>query len=421
MKEIEFAEKVNTAGGTTYIVGGWVRDELMNQEPKDKDYCVTGFDKTLFLGTFPEAQQVIGQNGKKNVEVFLLDINGNREEIALARKEIKQGEGYHGFKFISNKDITIEDDLYRRDLTINSMAINILTNELIDPYGGKQDIENKVLRATSEAFYEDPLRVYRVAVRHAKTGFEVDDKTKEMMKIASQELHTVKKERVVQELKKSLTSDNPDKFFRLLQEIEVLDIHFGHLDNLYGVIQPVQHHPEGDAFEHTMRVLTAMRKLTSKEERLFSALVHDLGKGITPKELLPKHHGHESAGVPLVKEMCKELGVPKKWEQAALFATENHGKFHSLGNMRDIRIVDLLNEAEKNPLTVEGFADVALSDSRGKENPNEHHPYYTFALEVIREISKVKGNKELEGLKAKEDKRKRQAAIVKSIKKEWFN
>lgn len=436
MNEKQFAEIIAEKGGRLYRVGGQVRDEILiklenahlsheeveekiTRTVKDKDYCLVGFDRVSFLETFPKAQQVIGQNGEKTVDVFLLEIDGGKEEIALARQEVKVGEGYHGFEFMSEKTTTIQQDLYRRDLTINSIAQDVLTNEYVDPYGGIQDIQNKVLRATSDAFYEDPLRVYRVAVRYAKmSDFTVEERTKEMMKKASIELKDLKSERVVEELKKALLAKRPDLFFRLLQELDILKIHFPEVAALDGVIQPQQHHPEGDAFEHTMRTMVAMRNNDGSLEEIFCMLMHDVGKALTPKELLPKHHGHEQEGVPLVQTFCERLIVPKTWKKSALFATGKHGKFHKIGEMKAGKIVDLLNEADRTPIGVKGFAKVALADARGKANPDADHPYVTFALRAIEEMKKIKGNKELEGEKARDDKRSRQITVIKALKRE---
>ena len=421
MNENEFTKTICSNNGKLYVVGGWVRDTLMNKLPKDKDYCVTGFNKEKFLSVFPHVKQVIGEKGKQTVDVFLLDVDGTVQEISLARKEVKTGKGYHGFSFHSDEFVTIEEDLKRRDITINSIAYDIEEDKYIDPYNGIADIKNGVIRATSEAFYEDPLRVYRIAVRASITGFDVEERTKKMMIKASEELHLIHKERVVKELEKAFTAEYPDKFFRLLQELGILQIHFKQVSDLFGVTQPEKYHPEGDAFEHTMQVLVAMSKQTDRVELLYSALVHDLGKGVTPKELLPNHHGHEDEGVPLVKELSEALGVPNKWKDTALFATEYHGKFHRIGEIRDIKVSDLLMKAHKNPIGIDGYAAIGLADTRrGKGDLTKEHPFYEFALKAGQEILKVKGNKEFEGIRARDDKRRRQAAIVKQMKQKYL-
>ena len=416
--ELEFANEVDRKGGRLYAVGGRVRDYLMGIPWEDNDYCVTGFDNDSFLLAFPSAKQVIGQDGEKMLDVFLVNVGKEQVEVALARQEVKTGKGYHGFLRVSTKDITIEQDLYRRDVKINSIALDILTGEIIDPYGGREDIKNRMLRATSDAFYEDPVRVYRVAVRYAKTEFTVEERTKEMMKTAAKELSEVKRERVVKEMEKAFSSKKPDLFFRLLQELDILSIHFPEIDALVDVSQPIEYHPEGHVFEHTMQSLREMRSLTDRKEELYAILSHDVGKALTPKEELPKHHGHEAAGVPVVENMNKRLGVPTTWKKAATFATEYHGKFHLIGEMKSVKVVDLLTGANRNPLGVEGLANVALADKRGRNNPTVIHPYYDFALAAMEEIAKVKGNPELEGKKAGEDKRRRQGEVVARIKKE---
>lgn len=416
MNEQTFSKLIAYAGGRAYIVGGWNRDQLLGKQPKDKDYCVTGFNKSSFINLFPQAKQVIGKKGKQTVDVFLLDIDGVIQEVALARKEVKKGTGYHGFEFHSDENVTIEQDLLRRDLTINAIAYDLEEKRYIYPEGAMDDIKNHILRATSDAFYEDPLRVYRVAVRHAKTGFQVEERTKQMMITASKELPFLPKERVFQELKKALTAEYPDLFFRLLEELGILSIHFKPIADLKGVEQPAKFHPEGDAFEHTMNTVKAMKSMTDDPMMVFCMLVHDVGKALTPIEFLPKHPGHEERGVPVVSKLCGELGVSRNWKKAAKFATENHGRFHVLHQMRSVKVVDLLTEAEKNPLTAEGLAMVGLADARGKGNPQEEHPNYPLAIRAIEEIKQVKGDKSLKGMKAWQDKRNRQAAIIDQIR-----
>ena len=420
--EKEFAQATVEKGGRLYRVGGSIRDELRGIKPKDDDYCVTGFSNQTFLNAFPSAHQVLDKNGEKTVDVFLLKVNGKTVEVALARTETMvedSNEGYHAFEFHADEDITIEMDLYRRDMTINSIAKDLLTGEYIDPYGGIQDIKDKVIRATSDAFYEDPTRVYRVAVRYAiDEGYEVEERTKVMMKKASRKLDKVAINRVVNELEKALLSPRPDKFFRLLQEVDVLDIHYPWVNNLVGVIQPEEHHPEGDAFEHTMRTLLSMRKQSEKAEEIFSMLTHDFGKYLTPLEKRPAHHGHEKAGVPLVNEMCNALKLPRSWRRAALFATEYHGKFHALGEMRIGKVVDLLVKAERTPLKIEGFARVGLADTRGKKDPNAKHPNTKFALLAKEELLKAKPNLSLKGRAVGEDMRRQQIGDVKKLKKQ---
>src|SRR5690606_2828928 len=296
------AEKIRCAGGNLYLVGGAVRDQLMGKTPKDKDYCVTGISAEEFSRLFPEAILT-----GKDFPVFRID----GEEYALARTERKTGRGYKGFQVDSSPEVTIEEDLKRRDLTINSVAIEVATGEVVDPFGGVEDIRRGIIRATSEAFREDPLRVYRAARFAARFGFRVEPGTLAMMRDMKEELPALTPERVGLEVIKALETENPSIFFRVLAEAEVLDVHFPELSALIGVPQPPEHHPEGDAFEHSMQVLEAMARMTKDPVLRWVAVVHDVGKGVTPKELLPKHHGHEKAGVPLVGELGRRIKLPK--------------------------------------------------------------------------------------------------------------
>lgn len=223
MKIEEIAKKIEENGGRLYLVGGAVRDEYLKIQTKDKDYCVTNLTKEQFINLFPEAIQ-----RGKTFEVF--ELNGS--EFALARTEKKFGQGHKGFKTITDGNISIEEDLARRDITINAIAKDVLTGEIIDPFNGIKDIENKIIKATTNSFIEDPLRVYRVARFSSKLEFNVDEKTIDLMKKQKQELYTLSKERVFEEFKKALMSNKPSVFFRVLKKAEVLDVHFKEIYNL---------------------------------------------------------------------------------------------------------------------------------------------------------------------------------------------
>ena len=284
MEICEISEKIEKAGGKIYLVGGAVRDKLMNRVCQDKDYCVVGLSEEEFINIFPNAN-IRG----KSFKVF--DIEGN--EIALARKEQKNGKGHKEFEIITDKNIKIEEDLFRRDVTINSIAQEIKTGKLIDPFNGRNDIKNRILRATSDKFSEDPLRVYRVARFAAIYEFSVENDTIEKMNKMKEDMENLSSERVYNELKKALSSKKPSIFFNILRKADVLDVHFKEISNLIGVLQPVEYHPEGDAYEHTMLVLDRVSKVTDNIEVKFCALVHDLGKALTPKEEYPHHYNHE--------------------------------------------------------------------------------------------------------------------------------
>jgi len=253
MDIIEIANKIDKADGAIYLVGGAIRDEIMGKPIYDRDYCVTGISKEKFKELFPEAHA-----RGKDFEVF--DIEGT--EFALARIERKIGLGHKEFEVETGEKITIEEDLARRDITINSIAKNVLTGEIVDPFNGKRDIDNKVIRATTEAFKEDPLRVYRVARIAAKTGFTVEPNTLKLMESLKEELKTLSKERVFHELEKALETSTPSIFFNVLRQANVLQVHFKEIYDLIGSIQPVEYHPEGDSYNHTMIVVDKSATLT---------------------------------------------------------------------------------------------------------------------------------------------------------------
>ena len=277
----EIANIIKQNGGTLYLVGGAVRDSLLNRSICDEDYCVVGIEKELFIKLFPKSHQ-----RGKSFEVF--DLEG--KEFALARAEKKIGKGHKEFEITTGKNITIEEDLKRRDITINSIAKNVLTNEIIDPFGGLEDIKNKTIRATSKAFEEDPLRVYRVARFASEFGFNVEENTIKMMKNLKEELNTLSKERVFTEFRKALKTSVPSIFFNALKNADVLDIHFKEIYSLIGAQEPIEHHPEGDSYNHTMLALDNSVEFTDDLIIRYSVLVHDLGKGLTPREIYPHHY-----------------------------------------------------------------------------------------------------------------------------------
>lgn len=375
MNKFEFTNRVRFATSHeknrpvgVYLVGGAVRDMVFGFEPKDKDYCVTGITKEEFQQEFPEAKLVLGKDGKEsNACVFLIEIEGKQTEVALARKEINTGPGYNDFTFVIDPYLSIEEELKRRDFTINAMAMDIETSSLIDPYNGVLDIQNKILRATSKAFKEDPLRILRGARFTAKYGLEIDEETIEMMIELAQELYAIPEERIVLELAKVFEISTPGEFFRILKK---LGIHkkwdmMKEIFDLIGVEQPVQHHPEGDAFEHVMNVLDqgaiiAERENLTEEKRnefLYAVLNHDDGKGVSPikwerdPEAFPKgtHRGHERDGVFVAEALSDRLKVPKRWKQAAMFGAQFHTHVHRITEMKIESIIDLI-EGKKNVL-----------------------------------------------------------------------
>jgi tRNA nucleotidyltransferase (CCA-adding enzyme) len=304
-------------------VGGAVRDALLDIDVYDRDWVVIGATADEMLS---QGFQQVG----KDFPVFLHP--KTKEEYALARTERKTGEGYHGFEVFANPCVTLEEDLIRRDLTINAMAQN-KRGELVDPYGGQKDLEMRVLRHVSEAFSEDPLRVLRVARFAAKLcsfGFTLAPETEHLMRemVQSGELSALTPERVWQEVVKALSTPSPSVFFEVLDRVGATQALFPSLFALHGVEQPKEYHPEGDVWVHSLMALDAAAQLSTEVSIRFSALVHDLGKGLTDKALWPKHYGHEAAGVPLVAELCRAYRVPKKWQQQAERVTEWHGLIH---------------------------------------------------------------------------------------------
>lgn len=356
---LEIANKIKNKGGTLYLVGGAIRDKLLGKQIHDEDYCVTGITADEFKSLFPDSY-----TRGKAFEVFSID----NKEFALARTEKKIGKGHKEFEIITNKDITIEEDLARRDITINSIAQDVLTNQIIDPFNGIKDIKNKVIRATTEAFKEDPLRVYRVARFAANLNFRVEEKTIKLMHSLKEELKTLPKERVFEEFKKALKSEKPSIFFDVLNKANVLDVHFIEIQKLIGVLQPKEYHPEGDAFIHTMMVLDYASNLTDNLEIRFSALVHDLGKGLTPKEEYPHHYNHEINGIELVQKLGYRIGVPNIWIKSGKIACREHMRGGIFYKMKPSKKVDFVERVSKTHLALKGLQIVVNSDKLSSRN-----------------------------------------------------
>ena len=294
----------------------------------------------------------------KEFPVFLVDGN----EIALARKERKVSKGYKGFEIYTSKDITIEEDLKRRDITINAIAKDVLTEEIIDPYGGIEDIKNKRIRHISDAFCEDPLRAYRVARFAAKFNFNVDKDTYRLMNKLKDELVSISPERVFVELQKALSVSKPSIFFEVLKEAKILDIHFKEINDLIGVPQPLKYHPEGDVFNHTMIVLDKVATNTNDVTVRFAALVHDIGKAVTPKDILPQHIGHDERGIELMNNLSKRLKLPKKWEQRGKETIKYHMKAGICTQMRPYKQAIFFNTINKTSIGLENLQIIADAD-----------------------------------------------------------
>ncbi len=358
MQIIEIAKKIKENGGNLYLVGGAVRDKLLKRKVNDEDYCVTGITQDKFIELFPKAHI-------RGIDFEVFDLGG--KEFALARRERKVERGHKGFKIETKNSISIEEDLKRRDITINSMAEDVLTGKLIDPYKGKKDIEQKILRATTEKFREDPLRVYRIARFAAELGFTIEENTIEMMKSLKSELFTLPRERIFIEFRKALASQRPSVFFESLKKANLLDIHFLEINQLIGSLQPIKFHPEGDSYNHTMVALDKSVKLTKRLEVRYGVLVHDLGKGATPKEIQPHHYGHEIEGVFLAQKLSDRLGVPKLWKKCAIIATKEHMRAGIFEKMKPEKQVDLLVMLNRSALGLEGMQVVVECDKTSSE------------------------------------------------------
>jgi tRNA nucleotidyltransferase (CCA-adding enzyme) len=303
-----------------YLVGGCVRDELLGLPIQDRDWVVVGEtpDSMVKRGFRP-----VG----KDFPVFLHP--DTHEEYALARTERKSGHGYKGFTVHASPDVTLEEDLARRDLTINAIAKSI-DGVLIDPYGGQVDLKTQRLRHVSPAFVEDPVRVLRLARFAARFQFDVADETQSLISdmIAQDELSHLVPERIWQELSKALQTQQPSLFFTCLRKLGALEILFPDVDRLFGVPQEPRWHPEIDTGVHVMMVLDQAAKLSPDISVRFAALCHDLGKGLTPDEVLPRHTGHEASSVQLTKALCEQLRVPAETRDLALKVAEHHTEVH---------------------------------------------------------------------------------------------
>jgi len=348
-----------------YRVGGCVRDRLLNLPESDIDWVVTGAtsEEMLALG-----YQSVG----KDFPVFLHP--ETKQEYALARRERKTGPGYHGFEFDTDPSISIEADLLRRDLTINAMA-EIQNGDLIDPYGGQHDLEMRVLRHVSEAFNEDPVRVLRVArfaARYHHLGFSLAPETAELIAQMGQsgELESLVVERVWSEMSRALDEPHPEVFFQTLRDCGVLGILFPPIDALFGVPQTAKYHPEVDTGVHLMMALQKSAELELDNETRFAVLMHDLGKATTAQHILPSHHGHELAGVALVKAFCRRWRVPKAHTELALITTEFHTHVHRALELKDTSLLKLFTATDifRKPQRFIKMTQACMADLRGRKD-----------------------------------------------------
>ena len=370
-----------------YLVGGAVRDHLLGHPYHEKDYVV--------VGATPEQLIALGyQPVGKDFPVFLHP--KTKEEYALARTERKSGHGYHGFEFHTDVSVTLEEDLIRRDLTINAMAMDDDGN-IYDPYKGQQDLADRVLRHVSDAFVEDPLRVLRIArfaARYKSFGFSIAAETLALMqKLAeSGELEALTPERVWKETARALMEDHADEYFETLRACGALKVLFPELDALYGVPQRPEYHPEIDCGIHTMMSLQQACKANYSLEVRFAVLMHDLGKALTPVDELPRHIMHEERGIAPVTEVCDRLKVPTHTKQLAIAVCKEHLKCHQALTLKPGTLWRLLQRLDvlRRPERVEAYVQACECDSRGRLGlENREYPQaqnVLDAMEVVRSI-----------------------------------
>lgn len=347
-----------------YLVGGAVRDKLLGYPYHERDWVVVGSSPEEMLA---EGFRPVG----KDFPVFLHPTSN--EEYALARTERKTAPGYGGFTFHTAADVTIEEDLKRRDLTINAIAEDQEGN-IVDPFGGQADIENKVLRHVSDSFAEDPVRILRVArfaARYHHLGFEVAEETLQLMRqiVASGEANYLVSERVWRELERALGEQSPEVFIETLRQCGALKVILPELDVLFGVPQSPQHHPEIDCGIHSLMALRQARLMTDDSEVLFATLIHDLGKATTPKNLLPKHIDHESRSLPLIESLCDRLAVPKRHRELAIAVARDHTLCHRAMELKPKTLLALIQRLDgfRRPEKIEKFLLCCEADSRGRE------------------------------------------------------
>lgn len=352
-------------GSKTYLVGGAVRDDLLGLQAAERDWVVVGSTPDEMLN---EGYKQVGAS----FPVFLHPKTG--EEYALARTEKKQGHGYHGFNVDFHPGVSLEEDLMRRDLTINAIARDH-DGKLVDPHGGQRDLQQKILRHVSGAFVEDPLRVIRVArfaARFAGLGFRVHESTLKLMQeiTRSGELQHLAPERTWREIERAMETDKPSEFVSVLRQCGALDVLLPEVNALFGVPQPEKHHPEIDTGAHLLLTLDAAADLSAGTASVvFAALLHDLGKGVTPRNKWPSHFGHEASGVRLVDAVCKRIKAPNAMHDLARKVCARHLDCHRILEARPATVLRLLErlDAFRQPEVLPAFIAACTADYRGRK------------------------------------------------------
>jgi tRNA nucleotidyltransferase (CCA-adding enzyme) len=404
-----------------YLVGGAVRDELLGLPVRERDWVV--------VGARPEDLERQGyQPVGKEFPVFLHPTT--HEEYALARLERKVAPGYKGFATQFSPDVTLEEDLKRRDLTINAIARSE-AGALIDPYGGQRDIEQRVLRHVSAAFVEDPVRVLRLArfaARFADLGFHVAPETLELMRtmVSSGELAALVPERVWQETDKALGESRPDVFFETLRACSALGVVFPELSALHGVPQPPRWHPEIDTGVHAMLALRYAVRIGASKPVRFAVLTHDLGKARTPPERWPSHHGHEEGGVPVIEALAARLRIPNEYRELAVLGARHHTLVHRAAELRPETVLKLLEstDALRRPERFAEFLLVCEADARGRTGlemtPYPQADYLRQARATAAAISLDDAERQgLSGTRFRDKLRAKRLAALTELKATW--
>ncbi len=371
----------------TYLVGGAVRDKLLGRPVTEQDWVV--------VGATPEQLQAQGFTPVgKDFPVFLHP--QTKEEYALARTERKTGHGYLGFSFYCGEEVTLEEDLIRRDLTINAMAEDEQGN-IIDPYKGQVDLQQKILRHVSPAFAEDPVRILRIArfaARYHHYGFHVADETIALMQtmVSNGEVDHLVAERIWKETERALAEPNPEIFIQVLRDCHALEKIFPEINALFGVPQTAVHHPEVDTGIHTLMSLQQAAKLTINTCIRFATLVHDLGKGTTPEAEWPRHIAHEERSLPLVKQLCERIAAPRDYKELALMVAQWHTHCHRAMELKPATVLKVLqsNDAFRRSERFHQFLVCCEADARGRTGfENRDYPQADFfrrALSAAQQI-----------------------------------
>ena len=374
-----------------YLVGGAVRDKLLDLPVVERDWVVVG-------GSGADLERLGYQQVGKDFPVYLHP--ETKEQYALARRERKIAPGHTGFTFDTDSEVSLEEDLSRRDLTVNAMA-ETEDGELVDPYGGHEDLDKRVLRHVSPAFREDPLRVLRVArfaARFSHLGFGVAPETMELMQemVGRGELAELTRERVWQEIEGALRTESPEEFFRVLRDCGALQVIFPEVDRLFGVPQPAKYHPEIDTGVHTLMCVQAAARISDDPVMRYAVLLHDVGKGVTDPAKWPSHHGHDQLGVPLVREITRRLGVPREYAQTAEAVCKYHTLQHRVRSLRPATVLRLLSglDAIRRPLRFERFLLACLADARGRTGFEDcEYPQNEYLARMLAAVNSVDAGK----------------------------